>query len=821
MDINNKTLFLFIILLIFSLISGCNKDDQSRLQANWSAKDPIAIPFNNRNHQLKLGNLVPNSSFESGKIFYEESDIKSFDLVGWKKVGENIEWVNIRNADYEESEIYNGIHSVKIVRDQADETETLGEGIISDYIKVIPGNYTLKLFLKLENICPNQVRIGTKMFDAVNIRLQYFDKNKIELSGAEFNPYQNKKIDNSFKSLTLSNYWNIDDFGWGEIRGKTANYPFFDGDIPDQTRYVKIFIGLKGTGKMWIDQIDFRYTRDNFTLLERLEPYFDSSFTAYDLIIPEPQLLEKNKSIEYFNPGNGKLPIILIPENASEYIINSAHSIKEKIDQIIGQTNTESTIDKIKIVDQLDESQLNEQFIISIGKNSIYKKNQNSFPDSVIKEIEQAYYIYSLENLGNVIFVNANDKNGFQNAVLTFNQLLSEKETIFYSAQIIDYPDYKERNYIIHNFDGSDKDLIAKMDLFREYKLSNPYFEIYKENKEYYPIISINKILKENDNINLKINLFDNKDVNSEQLLKMLNSYKTINSLLISGSLNQINEDCNSEGLKILTQGYNNQFNPLNLLELINQKVKPENIEYLSYWSNLELIDNAHGQAEFYFRDVRNKDLNNISFVWTGGSYCSTSIDFAEFTRIKTIVGNNNILLDNSLFVNESRFNSEYINGYYVGKIRVLSMFEPYRLEVSDDFYQQSSDRKILLNTDSLSELNTIRILTSSNYYWNTESYNPDRTLWMVLNKLFGRENAMNLIYFNDAYYGLKEVCEKIKVNGLQYKNLRIAKIFESDLKKYYNILYNDFENKELVDEIRLLKEKVLLDYNNLISTNN
>ena len=64
MNITNKTLFLFAILLIFSLISGCNKDDQSRLQANWSAKDPIAIPFNNRNHQFKLGNLVQNSSFE-------------------------------------------------------------------------------------------------------------------------------------------------------------------------------------------------------------------------------------------------------------------------------------------------------------------------------------------------------------------------------------------------------------------------------------------------------------------------------------------------------------------------------------------------------------------------------------------------------------------------------------------------------------------------------------------------------------------------------------------------------------------------------------
>lgn len=822
MDINRKTILLFIILLIISIISGCNKDDQSRLQANWSAKDPIAIPFNNRNHQLKLGNLVPNSSFEFGKIFYKKNDIKTFDIAGWKKVGENIEWVNTRNADFNDNETYDGIHAVKIVRNQADETENLGEGIISDYIKVIPGNYTLKLFLKLENICPNQARIGTKMFDAVNIRIQYFDKNKIEIEGTEFNPYENKKIDNTFKSLTLANYWNIDDFGWGEIHGKTANYPFFDGDIPDQARYVKIFIGLKGTGKMWIDQIDFRYTSNNFTLFERLKPYFDSSFTAYDFIIPEPQLLEKKNTIEYFNTENKKLPIILIPENANKYLIHTAQLIKEKLDQITGGVHPEFAIDKIKILKQLNKEQLtDDQFIISIGKSSLYKKNQKSLPDSMINELEQAYYIYSLENFKNILFINANDKKGFENAVLTFNQLLSEKETILHNAKIIDYPDFKERNFIIHGFNGSEEYLTGKIDLFKRYKLNEPYFEIYKDNKKYYPLISLNEILKENDCINLKVNLFDNKEINSEQLIQILRPYKSINSLLVSGSLNQTSEGCNSVSLKVLMNDYYNHANPLTLFEPAIQKNKIKNIEYLSYWNNLELIDNAFGQAEFYFRDIRERHLNNTSFVWTGGSYCSSSIDFAELNRFKTIVGNNHILLDNSLFLNESRFSSEYIRAYYAGKIRILSMFEPYRFEVFDDFYKQSSNKKILLNTDSLSELSTIRILTSSNFYWNTESYNPDRTLWIVLNKLFGRQNAMNLIYFNDAYYGLKEVCEKIKINGLQYKNIRVAKIFEKDLKKYYDLLLNDLENSKLLSEIELLKETILLDYNNLISTNN
>lgn len=135
----------------------------------------------------------------------------------------------------------------------------------------------MKLKLKLKDIKSNKERLGSKLHDAVNIRIKYYDKNKIELRVQEFNPFMNLKIDNTFKSQSFTNYYQIDDLDWCDVYGKTADFPYFNGDIPDKARYVKIFIGLKGTGTLWIDKVEFNYTNQNFTLLERLEPYFDSS----------------------------------------------------------------------------------------------------------------------------------------------------------------------------------------------------------------------------------------------------------------------------------------------------------------------------------------------------------------------------------------------------------------------------------------------------------------------------------------------------------------------------------------------------------------
>ena len=73
------------------------------------------------------------------------------------------------------------------------------------------------------------------------------------------------------------------------------------------------------------------------------------------------------------------------------------------------------------------------------------------------------------------------------------------------------------------------------------------------------------------------------------------------------------------------------------------------------------------------------------------------------------------------------------IRSYYAGKLRVLSLFEPYQLHAYNDFYEQSGNKKILLNVGQLSACKAIRVMTAADYFWNTSEYNADKALWIVI----------------------------------------------------------------------------------------
>lgn len=815
--------FLFVVFMLS--LASCKNDDQTRLQADWTSKDPIAIPFNARNNEQRLGNLVVNPSFETGKIYYEESNVKSYDINGWKKVGQNIQWVNSNNSEWSSEDVHHGNHAIKIERKHADETEITGDGIISDFIKVIPGNYSLKLHLKLKNICPNQSRVGTKMYDAVNIRLQYFDKNRLPISEQEHNAFSNKKIDISFKALTLANFWNIDEMGWGEIHGKTAYHPFYDGDIPDDARYVKIFIGLKGTGQMWVDDIDFRYTEQNFTILERLKPYFDSSYLAYDKVYPTPQILEKLNEIHYFNSKQS--PLIVVPTNATKEVENVAVSLKELMTQQIRANNDSVNVD-IQIVTAFDTSNLSDdQFVISIGKNTLYDQVKYLLPDSVLLIHNDAYYIQT--ELKNIIFINASSSTAFDYALNTIVQLF--KNEIYYSANIIDYPDFLERAYLLHSFDGSLNLFNQKIALLNRYKLNSMYFEWYPDYTSYYPFSSVNQVNAKDESIFINLNKLATENEENKNLL--LNKNKevfngSLKSILLADIEHLDENDCGSDIQNLqLNKSFNNipQQQHFEFLKSLKKNITRQdlktNLEFLSAWNRLEIMDMGHGKGELYYYDLQKEFTSNLSLYWTGGTYYSNSIDYAEFLRMSDFMSEAPLFFDNSLFVNDIRLNTDYEKNYYAGKIRVKSLIEPYHLNAFSDFNLQTGQQKIVLNTDNLDELSTIRILTAANYFWNSSSYQPDKSLWIVLNKLLGRNNAIHLIYFNDAYFGLKEICQKMKLNGQQFKNTRIARNFENQLIKYYELLNKNLQNRKLAEELAVFKTDILLKYNELTANVN
>jgi hypothetical protein len=280
---------LISLLSIPLLFTGCKKDpDEQRL--SWSTEAPLSIPYRQRIQRFERTNLLRNCSFETGKVLQVDSLKTSFVIDGWHQMGEHVRWVDTRNTElYRKNEALSGYRSIKVVRLHANETDDQGEGILSEFVKVIPGNYSFSFYTRLQNIRPVKSRLGVKMNDAIDIQLKFYDRNKNEISAITQFPQQKQKIDNSFKSLSLANFSTIPSFGWGKIIGKSADFPFPDGDIPTNAHYVKIFIGLKGTGTLWIDSVNFSYTRKNFSVEERMMKYTDTSMQTPLVILPTPK----------------------------------------------------------------------------------------------------------------------------------------------------------------------------------------------------------------------------------------------------------------------------------------------------------------------------------------------------------------------------------------------------------------------------------------------------------------------------------------------------------------------------------------------------
>ena len=311
------------ILLISALIISCLFISRCVLDetpvpsyADWSGNDTRSIPFRVRSSQFEKENLVYNPSFEVGRMYNIDTAVSSFQIKGWKKSGNNVMWIDaFSDSTIMPDEVFHGHYAIKIIRDVSDETESEGDAIISDFIRVIPGNYEFSYHVRLEDVHSNQSHRGTKIYDAIDVRLLYYDRNKLPVEGKALNPLTGSYMDNSFKGFNFANFWSIEQFGWARINGRTFHFPYSDGDIPDEARFVKVYIGLKGTGTLWVDLIEFRYSRWNFTPLEKLEPLFDTMYSRIDLLTPTPQEVTPLRPLLYYNIYHDTIlpPLILVP----------------------------------------------------------------------------------------------------------------------------------------------------------------------------------------------------------------------------------------------------------------------------------------------------------------------------------------------------------------------------------------------------------------------------------------------------------------------------------------------------------------------------
>ena len=818
----------------------------------WSSYDPLSIPLQTRKEQFSKGNLVLNSGFEHGVV---HPTVSSADISpdNWIVLGEHVEWVDADHDAYSADEVSSGGRAIKIVREKANETDEKGEGVESDFIPVIPGNYLFTYDVKLKDIYSNKPRFGMKLYDAIDVRLLFFDAEKQPLDGKTNHPHYHVNLDNSFKGFTFSNFWHIDDFDWANVRARTFNYPFSEGDIPDACRYVKIFLGLKGKGTMWVDNVEFKFSRWNFTTVERLAPYFDSVFSATDLLIPAPKQVGPITPLSLSSDPDTK-PTILIPPDAGSATLYAADTLRERMQSAIGSD--------IEITTEISNGLLeSDRLIFSIGRTALLKDNIAQLPFAEIEGKEQGYFTKRPAGRPNIIYLAGNEDVGDFYAVASAIQLFDKREAIYHHADIIDYPDFLGRSFrlgSLESMEAIDRDLdgIDRLAAFKLNKIYNGYGDWGKDwlnpsqtfldgieaaGKKCEQLGVVDLAVQFNPYYHFEYEMHV-PDIPTELKYYWLHSNSQDVERLIEGIRTCF--DCGATCLMLLADDFvpheadyrkiyslwtqedkdrfvnlqNAQAHVINeIYDMLEAEYPGARFEFCPPWYLNEFIDRSRGHAEQYFRDLIAQIPEDVAIIWTGNTVRSLSYDMADIERYRELIGRYPMLWDNTLYARRLEGSYGGYPGLYPGKVRMCNIFEPYDIYLPKDFHEYNDGKHIYQNGGSHLEYQKIKYITVADYEWNTGAYDPDFSLWKALYTQFGKEIAVKLLEFNDNYYGLVDMTMRIEREGKSEEYVSKAEKYRATAENLLDELSRmPAMNMVLVDELRVWQQEQVGKYSKL-----
>jgi hypothetical protein len=233
-------------------------------------------------------------------------------------------------------------------------------------------------------------------------------------------------------------------------------------------------------------------------------------------------------------------------------------------------------------------------------------------------------------------------------------------------------------------------------------------------------------------------------------------------------------------------------------------------LEFCPPWYANEHIDRSQGKAELYFKELTFQIPTDIAIIWTGPTIRSLSIDKADLYRYQALIGRWPMIWDNTLYARniETRRYGGYTT-YYPGKVRMCNLFEPFDTYRPQNFQKFSDGRRIYINGNAYKEVYKIKYATVADYIWNTSAYNPELSLWKVLRQTFGVACAKELLAFNDAYYGLYDVCLGMEMGGVKEAHIKKGQKFIDELaNRLQKISESSWTNQPLLQELDNFRNK-------------
>lgn len=811
MKIRRSFIFTTEIIFILSVLVSCTDEwRRTRKSEAWKSSDPLSIPYNIRMKEFKSGNLVPNPSFEDGTP--RSSDTSTVQTIKkWEIIGKNVRYAEDKKDTLQ---LKSRNRFVYVHREYSDETDTIGEGVLSEFIPVIPGNYCLKMRLKAENIRSQFQRFGNRLHDAINIRLFFYNNRREEIKPSLFYPPSGNIIDMSFRGMNFARLYAIDEMPWTEIHARSGVDPMMDGDIPDECRFVRIFIGLKGTGSLWIDDVHFSYSKLNFSAKERINKITDSAFSKTALIIPTPQFVQPKENIPLISAGfeSIRYPAVILDKGTSNLNIHTQKFLAEKIEDALRPTYPECSV--IKNSSMHDGVIDNASVIFLLTSYQAIDTLEHAVILPGFSAKDQGYVITdTIIDQKRTIILAGKDDEGLFYAASTLVRLLDPVSAVYHHAQVIDFPYFTERGFQLSPWNDilSVENDIQNLDFLTYYRFNRAYIPVTVipdngANQSSSQIIQFGTkqlaqyaIQKETIKFGVQINPyahleFYNKPSEIPDSLRKLWMHDEQGIATITEKIKPVFD----QDADFLMLTYHEFLHSKNSLPGIQKLWTEEDILRHSNLYNAQtflikqicewLIKN-YGTRNIMFASPENSDTGiGSDYGFVKNSYKEhcliiphDAITFRDF-KIHTqqdVYHNDSapnkdrskyIILDNTMSVNSLNAGL-LISKYFPGKIKLMNIFEPYEMTLSDHLSSVSGSFYTTLVPNS--EIAKIKIATLSDYLWNPKAYNPEVSLWKILTVKFGKDVSLQLIEFNDLFFKVYANILTMEKEGKEAKSLK------------------------------------------------
>jgi hypothetical protein len=235
------------------------------------------------------------------------------------------------------------------------------------------------------------------------------------------------------------------------------------------------------------------------------------------------------------------------------------------------------------------------------------------------------------------------------------------------------------------------------------------------------------------------------------------------------------------------------------------------NLSVLPHWSDNRSIILSHGRGEQYLEELSWQVPDDTRLLWTGPVADPMIIDETEIKYIEKHYGEAPGFISADINLQSGKKFLER----YPGKARMGSIFEHFNLELPGNFCTMTNACFVAeLYPDSW--IDKVKVLTLSDYLWNSMSTNPDLALLKILISNFGKQTSFDLIRLNEAYMGLYEMYGKIKTKETKRKYIRSAEDFYRQLEQIMTSLRSELHGHPIIPELNLLADKAEGFYNSI-----